>query len=123
MIDLTPIFQAIIALLAALVTYKLIPWIKSRTTERQQQNLFVAAKIAVMAAEQLYKNGEGDKKLEYARDVLVAAGFDVNLEVLRAAIESAVYSLPANYLMLEDPVEKTEDPADEPEEHPPEPEE
>ena len=56
MIDLTPIFQAIIALLAALVTYKLIPWIKSRTTERQQQNLFVAAKIAVMAAEQLYKN-------------------------------------------------------------------
>ena len=64
MIDLTPIFQAIIALLAALVTYKLIPWIKSRTTERQQQNLFVAAKIAVMAAEQLYKNGEGDKKLQ-----------------------------------------------------------
>ena len=30
-IDLTPIFQAIIALLAALVTYKLVPWIKART--------------------------------------------------------------------------------------------
>ena len=30
-INLTPIIQAIIALLAALITYKLIPWIKANS--------------------------------------------------------------------------------------------
>ena len=35
-IDLTDIIQAIIALLAALVTYKLVPWIRNRTTAEQQ---------------------------------------------------------------------------------------
>ena len=93
-IDLTPIFQAVIALLAALVTYKLIPWLKSRTTQQQQDNLAAAAKIAVYAAEQLYGANNGEKKLEYARQALLAAGYDVNTEALRAAIESAVYSLP-----------------------------
>ena len=53
-IDLTPIFQAIIALLAALVTYKLIPWIKSKTTESQQKNMRALVKVLVYAAEQLY---------------------------------------------------------------------
>lgn len=93
-IDLTPIFQAVIALLAALVTYKLIPWLKSRTTKQQQDNLAAAAKIAVYAAEQLYGANNGEKKLEYARQALLAAGYDVNTDTLRAAIESAVYSLP-----------------------------
>lgn len=94
MIDLTPIFQAIIALLAALVTYKLIPWIKARTTETQQANLNALAKVAVYAAEQIYGAGQGDKKMEYARNILLSAGFDVNLDVLRAAIESAVHNMP-----------------------------
>jgi hypothetical protein len=93
-IDLTPVFQAVIALLAALVTYKLIPWIKTKTTKGQQDNLAAAARIAVYAAEQLYGANHGDEKLEYARQALLAAGYDVNTETMRAAIESAVYSLP-----------------------------
>ena len=94
MIDLTPIFQAIIALLAALVTYKLIPWIKSKTTAQQQANISALAKVAVYAAEQLYGAGQGDKKLEYAREILMSAGFNVNTDVLRAEIESAVHNMP-----------------------------
>lgn len=93
-IDLTPIFQAVIALLAALVTYKLIPWIKTKTTKGQQDNLAAAARIAVYAAEQIYGANHGDEKLEYARQALLAAGYDANTETLRAAIESAVYTLP-----------------------------
>ena len=42
MIDLTPIFQAVLALLAALITYKLIPWIKARTTNEQQARIDAA---------------------------------------------------------------------------------
>ena len=51
MIDLTPIFEAILALLATLVTYKLIPWIKARTTAEQQSLLAATVKTLVYAAE------------------------------------------------------------------------
>ena len=61
-IDLTAIIQAIIALCAALITYKLIPWIKSKTTEQQQANLAAAAKIAVYAAEQIFGGNKGQEK-------------------------------------------------------------
>ena len=110
MIDLTPIFQAIIALLAALITYKLIPWIRERTDEKQRENLSAIARVAVYAAEQLYGAGAGDEKLKYAQQVLKEAGYNVDTDRLRAEIESAVYNLPLWY-------------KPEPEEHPPEAEE
>ena len=65
MIDLTPILEAILALLAALVTYKLIPWIKSKTTAEQQSLLAATVKTLVYAAEQLYGAGKGAEKLDY----------------------------------------------------------
>ncbi|MBQ8708855.1 MAG: hypothetical protein IJ523_12275 [Succinivibrionaceae bacterium] len=93
-IDLTPIFQALIALMGALVTYKLIPWIKSKTTAQQQENLQAAAKIAVYAAEQLYPGKkEGEKKLDYVINALDNAGFYINKPMAREAIEKAVYEI------------------------------
>ena len=64
-IDLTPVFQAIISLAVALVTYKLIPWIKARTDEKQQNLLQATVKILVFAAEQMYGAGKGEEKLDY----------------------------------------------------------
>ena len=61
-IDLTTIINAIIALLAALVTYRLIPWIKARTTTEQQAQLKAAIKVAVFAAEQIFGAGHGEEK-------------------------------------------------------------
>lgn len=94
-INLTPIFQALIALLAALITYKVIPWIKSKTTQSQRADLVAAAKIAVYAAEQIYGRDKeaNDKKLEYAIDRLRDAGFDLDGLALREAIEAAVYDI------------------------------
>ena len=94
-IDLTPVFQALIALMAALVTYKLIPWIQSKTTQQQQANLSAAAKIAVYAAEQIYGTNKkaNDAKLDYALNRLRDAGFDADTPTLRAEIEKAVYTL------------------------------
>ena len=86
MIDLTPIFEAILALLAALVTYKLIPWIKARTTAEQQSLLVATVKTLVYAAEQLYGAGKGAEKLDYVIKELEARGFTAD----RAAIEAAV---------------------------------
>lgn len=94
-IDLTPVFQSIIALLAALVTYKFIPWIRSKVTEQQFSNLEAAARVAVYAAEQIFNSGDNGKKLDYAIDQVVKAGFDLDIETIRAAVEQAVYELKA----------------------------
>ena len=92
-IDLTPVFQAIIALLAALVTYRLIPWIQSKTTKNQQEALITAARIAVLAAEQVFGSGRGKEKFNYALAALKAAGFNIDGSIAIAAIEKAVRDL------------------------------
>ena len=92
-IDLTPVFQAIIALLAALITTRLIPWIKKRTTEQQLMNLQAAARIAVYAAEQLYGAGQGEEKLQWALERVESMGFHLDKDLIREAIEYAVYNM------------------------------
>ena len=94
-IDLTPFFQSVIALLAALVTYKFIPWIRSKVTEQQFSNLEAAARVAVYAAEQIFNSGENSKKLDYAVNQVMKAGFDLDIDTIRAAVEQAVYDLKA----------------------------
>lgn len=94
-IDLTPIFQAVIALLSAVITVKLIPYIKSKSTQQQYTNLTAVAKIVVYAAEQIFGTEESTEKLNYAVRQLSQAGFDLDLETLRAAVEQAVYDMNA----------------------------
>lgn len=86
MIDLTPIFQAILALLAALITYKLIPWIKAKTTTEQQNALMSITSVLVFAAEQLYGTGKGAEKLDYVVTELEKRGYTAD----RAAIEAVI---------------------------------
>lgn len=92
-IDLTPILQAVIMLLAALVTHRLIPFIKTKMTNQQFKNLEAMARTAVYAAEQIFSNEENTEKLNYAIDQVIKAGFIMDLETIRAAVEQAVYDL------------------------------
>ena len=85
-IDLMPILEAVLALAAALITYKLLPWIKARTTIEQQTLLAATIKTLVFAAEQLYGAMSGEKKLQYVCDELTKRGFEVD----RAQIEATV---------------------------------
>lgn len=85
-IDLTPLFQALIGFLAALVTYKLIPWIKARTTAQQQDLLRAAVSVAVYAAEQLYGAGQGKEKLLYVKGQLAKKGYHVDIDEIEAAV-------------------------------------
>lgn len=89
MINLTPIFQAIIALIASLITYKLIPLIKAKTTANQRALLNATIRTLVFAAEQLYGAGNGKDKLLYVKNELVKRGFSIDT----AAIEGAVKEL------------------------------
>lgn len=85
-IDLTPLFQAVIAFIAALVSYKLIPWIQVRTTAQQQDMLRAAVSVAVYAAEQLYDAGAGKDKLMYVKGQLAKKGYHVDLDEIEAAV-------------------------------------
>lgn len=92
-IDLTPVFQAAIALLAALVTRRLVPWIKSKTTENQQNMMMSVVRTMVFAAEQLYGAGNGAAKLEYVKRQLIILGYDVDTALIKNAIESMIKEL------------------------------
>ncbi len=85
-IDLTPLFQAVIAFLAALVTYKLVPWVQARTTAQQQEMLRAAVSVAVYAAEQLYGAGSGKEKLMYVKGQLAKKGYRVDIDEIEAAV-------------------------------------
>ena len=87
-INLTPILLAIIDLMAALITYKLIPLIKAKTNEKQMALIEAAVQTAVFAAEQIYGAGKGAEKLDYAVAWLHERGYDIS----RADIEAAVYN-------------------------------
>lgn len=45
MIDLTPILQALITLLASWITLRVIPYLKAKTTKQQQDYLLSTAKV------------------------------------------------------------------------------
>lgn len=95
-IDLTPIIQAVIALIAALITSKLIPWIKAKTTNEQQAMLRATVKTLVFAAEQIYGAGNGEAKLEYVAEMLREKGFEYD----RIEVEAAVKEHLNNFIVI-----------------------
>lgn len=86
-VDLTPLFQALIGVLATIITVKVVPYLKKKLTNEQQAALASATKVAVFAAEQLYGSRAGKKKLEYAQQLLLSKGFTVDINAIEAAVK------------------------------------
>lgn len=93
LVNLTPLVRAAITLMAALITYRLVPWIKARTTEQQQANLSALASTLVYAAEQLFGANRGAEKLAYVTDILRERGYDVDSQEVLAVVEAAVHQM------------------------------
>lgn len=92
--DITPIFEAVITLFAAVVMYVLVPYIRNKTTTEQQKKINLFVKVAVEAAEQIYVGtGRGSEKKKYVVNFLNDRGIVIDEAVLDAMIESAVYNL------------------------------
>ena len=106
MIDITPIMEAIITLVFLCITTFLIPYIKSKTTSAQQEQIQAWVNIAVMAAEQLIQgSGMGAEKKEYVIKWLNEHNITFDAEKLDAMIEAAVYKLTNSPTSIEIPVE------------------
>lgn len=90
-IDLTTIINAIIGLLAALVTYRLIPWIKAKTNNEQQAYIRALVKAGVYAAEQIYNtDGMGRAKMDYVKKWMQQHGYDINVTEIEAAVSEYI---------------------------------
>lgn len=99
--NITVIINAVIALIAAVVSTFLIPWIKSKTTAQRREELIAWVKIAVSAAEQIYiGSGRGADKKQYVLDFLSKNGFTVDTDSVNAAIEAAVKQLNSEGIII-----------------------
>ena len=97
--NITPIIEAALLLLAAIFTTVVIPYIKSKTTAQQQTDIEGWVRVAVSAAEQLYKgSGRGDEKKAFVLDWLKKRHIAVDEAKLDAMIEAAVYWLNHSFL-------------------------
>ncbi len=97
MLDITQIIVAVIGLIAAVISAVLIPWIRSKLGDERWQYLCSVAQIAVQAAEQYANAGfiEREHRINYAmqrvKDQLAVRRITFDEEIIRAAIEAAVY--------------------------------
>ena len=94
MFDLTPVLCAAIALLVAVVVYVAVPYYKAKTTAEQRENIAFWAKLAVEAAEKIYKDsGMGAAKKAYVIKFLEEHGIKLDQDKLDVVIESAVLQM------------------------------
>lgn len=73
-------------MLATLVTARLIPWLKCRTTQEQQNYILATVRVFVYAAEQVFGAGQGAAKLEYVQEELERRGIKVDIAMIEAAV-------------------------------------
>lgn len=92
-IDLTPLLEALLLLLAMLALRYVLPWVNANTTAKQREDLLKWVDIAVAAAQQLFHQSDGKIRLGYALDVLKGKGFDIDDMAVRDAVEAAVLKL------------------------------
>ena len=93
-IDLTQIITALIGLLGLVITTFVVPLLKAKMKVENYEILTKWAKVGVLAAEQLWpEGGLGKEKKEYVQNYLRSKGYDINLQEVDMAIESAVYEM------------------------------
>lgn len=91
--DLTKVIEAGVALLAAVITVFLLPWLSSKTTAQEREELLRWVDIAVAAAQQLYYQLDGEARLNYALALLEEKGYDIDDGAVLDAVEAAVLKL------------------------------
>lgn len=98
MVDITPIINAVIALIATLITVFAIPYLKGKISEQKRKRIKEYIDTAVQAAEKLFPTVDGEKlgeeKLNYVAECLKdkRVSFDVDdvYDDVRIMIEAAV---------------------------------
>ncbi len=81
-INITEILGIVITLIGAIVTYLVIPYIKSKTTKAQYDNIIEWITTAVKAYEVIYKeSGKGSEKRQDVIDYIVKKATKANIKI------------------------------------------
>lgn len=97
--DITPILEIVIKLIATLITLFLIPKLtelmKAKVSEADQKKIIRWAELAVQAAEEAERAGLIDKKAkyQYAKDFLEKRGVTFDADTMQALIDSTCWEL------------------------------
>lgn len=91
--DYTQIVSAVIALISALVSAFLIPWLKTKIDANKLQTIKTYVEIGVKAAEQLYAATDGEEKKAYVINFLAEHGIRFDVSTIDQLIEAAVLQL------------------------------
>lgn len=91
--DYTQIISAVIALVSALVSAFLIPWLKTKIDANKLQTIKTYVEIGVKAAEQLYAATDGEEKKDYVINFLAEHGIRFDVSTIDQLIEAAVLQL------------------------------
>lgn len=94
--DYTQIILTFLALLGAIITTVIVPWIRRKLSESQQRNLEFYLRILVAAAETAFKDeGAGAEKKQWVIDRLSEYGIRFDVDLVSDAIEAMVRELTA----------------------------
>ncbi len=78
----------------AAVTAFVIPWVKSKTTATQREEIEAWVRIVVTVAEQIYLGaGKGKEKKKYVLDFLAEKNLKIDEDSVDLMIESAVKNM------------------------------
>lgn len=87
------IVSLILTVILVIVTRYVVPYLKMRLEQADQEDLIVLIENLVKAAEQIYQGiGRGAEKKEYVLQALAEKGI-ANTQTIDCMIESAVYDL------------------------------
>jgi LL-H family phage holin len=89
--DYTPIINAVIALVGALISFILIPYIKTKISSEKLKRLATVIEYAVKAAEQIYKDaGMGELKKAHVLSYLAEKGYIKNIANISTEIDNLI---------------------------------
>lgn len=94
--NITPIIEALVKLVVAVLCVAVIPYLKEKYTTAQLEMAYSLIKIAVQAAEQIYTSEQGTQKKEYVVEYITSKGLKslkIDTKDLDSMIEAAVLEL------------------------------
>ena len=94
-INITPLANALISLLAVVISLFVIPVLRRKIKAQDLERLESLAALAAKAAEQLYSREATDAKRDYVISYLYSKGYSVDDADVMAALEAAVIKLHA----------------------------
>lgn len=97
MIDLTPLVQTIVVLIAAFLTAYIVPLIKERVETEKLNKILTWVETLVACADQIYERHQGAEKKQYVMErlsaILAEHHLTVDMQSLEDLIESEVLKL------------------------------